>query len=300
MWNKKYTLVLIPNARGILKQFSIPVTAVYISVAVLFLFVIASFYFSAHFFTNKVTERELEKIRSENIKLSGKFEQMRWTLAEVETRYDKLIEKEILLRTVFDLPEIDLQERELGIGGPVSPTLATKSGTEKVAYETEVNLDYLLRLSRFELEKYNEVESSLHLMKDRLDHTPSIWTSKGWLSRGFGMKYDPFTGYKRMHNGIDIANHRGTPIIAAAAGKVISVRSAGGMGKMIIVDHGYGFKTKYGHLSKYKVKVGQFVKRGEIIALMGSTGYSTGPHLHYEVIRNGKSLNPMNFILNEM
>jgi murein DD-endopeptidase MepM/ murein hydrolase activator NlpD len=173
------------------------------------------------------------------------------------------------------------------------------SPAEKVAYATEVEVDRLLRLSAFELEKYSEVETELGKVKERLAHTPSIWPTKGWLSRGFGMKYDPFTGYEQMHRGIDIANRRGTPVMATAAGRVKSVGTFGGLGKMVIVDHGYGFVTRYGHLSQINVKRGQRVDRGEVIALMGNTGYSTGPHLHYEVWRNGKILNPRDFILNE-
>ena len=111
------------------------------------------------------------------------------------------------------------------------------------------------------------------------------------------MKHDPFTGYKRLHRGLDISNNTGTPIIATADGVINKTATDNGLGKFIVIDHGYGFKTRYGHLSKISVKRGQKVKRGDVIGLMGSTGYSTGPHLHYEVIRNGKFLNPRKFIL---
>ena len=113
------------------------------------------------------------------------------------------------------------------------------------------------------------------------------------------MKNDPFTGYRQMHHGLDIANHRGTPIIATADGRVSSVGRNSGLGKIVAIDHGYGFRTRYAHLSEIKVKRGQRVKRGDVIGLMGSTGYSTGPHLHYEVIRNGKTVNPIKYILNQ-
>jgi murein DD-endopeptidase MepM/ murein hydrolase activator NlpD len=201
---------------------------------------------------------------------------------------------------MFDLPEIDDQQRQLGIGGPTPPALATMSPTLKAAYATETEVDRLLNISQFELEQYAEVEGELSKLKDRLAHTPSIWPTKGWQSRGYGMKGDPFTGYKRMHNGIDIANRTGTPVVASANGVIKKVGSAGGLGEIVVIDHGYGFVTRYAHLSKSKVKRGTKVKRGEVIGLMGSTGYSTGPHLHYEVLRNGKSLNPNRYILNRM
>jgi murein DD-endopeptidase MepM/ murein hydrolase activator NlpD len=114
------------------------------------------------------------------------------------------------------------------------------------------------------------------------------------------MRLDPFTGYKEMHRGIDIANHRGTPIIATADGRVASIGKNSGLGKTVVLNHGYGFRTRYAHLHEIKVKRGQTVKRGDVIALMGSTGWATGPHLHYEVIRNGKTLNPIKYILNDM
>ncbi len=300
MWKNKLTLMFIPGATGILKQLRIPVIAVYAGIAVVIALLFTSFFLSAQFFTDKVAEKELQQLREENQRLQERYEQMRWYLAEVENRYNELVKKEVYLRSIFDLPEIEPEERQLGVGGPPPPALEKLSEAEKTAVITEAEVDRLLKLSEFELEKYTEVETSLAKLKDRLDHTPSIWPTKGWLSRGYGMKLDPFTGYKQMHHGIDIANHRGTPIIATADGKVVKVTRTNGLGKLVVIDHGYGFRTRYGHLSEIKVKRGQRVKRGEVIALMGSTGYSTGPHLHYEVLRNGKSLNPMKYILNKM
>jgi hypothetical protein len=299
MWKNKLTLMLIPNSMGMLKQLKIPVALIYGSVLVVILLVFFSFFFSAEFFSDQVDQKELEGLRAENQQLIEKYEQMRWYLAEVESRYDDLVRKEVHLRSLFDLPEVEPQQRELGVGGPVPPAVASMSEAELAGFNTEVEVDRLLKLSEFELEKYSEVENSLVGLKERLSHTPSIWPTTGWLSRGYGMKYDPFTGYKQMHRGIDVANHRGSPIIAPADGRISSIGRNSEMGKTIVINHGYGFKTRFGHLSEIKVKRGQTVKRGEVIGLMGSTGYSTGPHLHYEVIRNGKFYNPMNYILNE-
>ena len=292
--------MLIPGATGILKQLRIPVTAIYLGIGVVVSLMFSSFFFSAQFFTDKVADKELQQLRAENLQLKDRYEQMRWYLAEVEDRYSQLVEKEIHLRSIFDLPEIEAQQRQLGVGGPVPSIVASMSETEATAVATEIEVDRLLKLSEFELEKYAEVEASLIGLKGRLDHTPSIWPVKGWISRGYGMKYDPFTGYKQMHRGLDIANHRGTPIIATADGRVASVGRNSGLGKTVVLNHGFGFRTRYAHLSEIKVKRGQAIKRGDVIGLMGSTGYSTGSHLHYEVIRNGKTLNPIKYILNDM
>ena len=174
------------------------------------------------------------------------------------------------------------------------------SYAHREAVETENDLDRLLRLSSFEIEKYNEVEEALVDLKDRLRHTPSIWPTRGWKTSNFGTREDPFTGYPHMHCGIDVSNRRGTPIVATADGKVVRVGKIGRMGLMVTIDHGFGFVSRYGHLHESLVKVGQRVKRGEQIALMGSSGRVTGCHLHYEVRRNGQALNPMTYILNEM
>ncbi len=298
MLKKKITLMFIPSTTGISRQINIPVYQIYLSLAAILILVVSTFYLSAEFFGNKVATNELEKLRSENAKLSDDFEQMRWNLAEVENRYATLVDNEIKIRHLFDLPEINKEERLLGIGGPITPNFESFSATEQQAFMTELEVDRLLKLSSFELEKYNDIENSLNGIKDRLNHTPSIRPAKGWLNSNFGMRNDPFTGYNRMHNGLDISNRKGTPIIAPSDGVVRMVTRSNDLGRLIVIDHGYGFRTRYGHLSKINVKKGQKVKRGDVIGLMGSSGYSTGSHLHYEVLRNNKFTNPKKFILN--
>jgi murein DD-endopeptidase MepM/ murein hydrolase activator NlpD len=296
----RLTFLFIPDSSGTPRELSVAKSTVYAVLGFALLLVIGSFYFSANFFSNKVSEEQLSRLQAENEQLSARYEQMRWNLLEVEDRYTELVSREVKVRALFNLPEIDAEERQLGIGGPEPVQIADMTATAKEAYITEMEVEHLLRLSKFELEKYEEVEDALLNVKTKLRHTPSIWPTTGWNSRGYGMKYDPFTGYKQMHRGIDIANKTNTPIIATADGKIKIISTATQLGKMITIDHGYGYRTRYGHLAKILVKRGQKVKRGELIGLMGSTGYSTGPHLHYEVIRSGKFLSPAKYILNEM
>ncbi len=300
MLKKKLTFVVVPDSNAVSRQLCLKVWHLWATLGLVTILLFASFFLAAEFFGSQVDRAELDRLKAENDQLSEKYEEIRWAMAETGARYDELVEKEIALRRAFGLPEINLEERQLGIGGPGGAPVAQLSETEKLAYETEAEVDRLLTLSSYELEKYSEVEVGLNDLKDRLNHTPSIWPTKGWLSRGYGMKNDPFTGYKRLHRGMDISNHTGTPIIATADGRIKTIMTDRGMGKMVVVDHGYGFITRYGHLSKILVKRGERVKRGDIIAQMGSTGYSTGPHLHYEVWRNGKVFNPQDYILNEM
>jgi murein DD-endopeptidase MepM/ murein hydrolase activator NlpD len=120
----------------------------------------------------------------------------------------------------------------------------------------------------------------------------------GWKTSSFGYRRSPFTGRRELHKGLDIAAPNGSPIIAPADGVVTYSARKGLMGNMISIKHGYGLLTRYGHLSKMLKKKGEKVERGEIIALVGSTGRSTGPHLHYEVRLNGVPVNPEKYILN--
>ena len=126
--------------------------------------------------------------------------------------------------------------------------------------------------------------------------TPSIWPAKGWLSSTMGHRSDPITGSDDFHAGLDIAGERGQPVFATAAGTVTHVGYQGGYGNLIVLDHGFGLQTRYGHLLNYVVKEGAKVNRGDIIGHVGNSGRSTGYHLHYEVLANGKLLNPLQLL----
>ena len=294
---RKLTLMLIPDGASSSRQYRLPFNSLYILGALLAVMVVTTGFLGAGYLTSRVSTGELTQLRVQNNELSKNYESMRWELAELNSKYEDLIEKEIAIRGMFDFPIIDPEQRRLGVGGPSHNVPAITSRAEELAYLTASDLDKLNRLARFEIAKFDEVLSNLDGKKDILDHTPSIRPTRGWLSRGFGMKRNPFTGESQPHRGMDLANHRGTPVIAPADGRVTMAGRNGGMGKMVIINHGNGFVTRFGHLDKIKVSKRDIVKRGDIIGLMGSTGYSTGPHLHYEVIKNGKSVNPLNYII---
>jgi len=133
----------------------------------------------------------------------------------------------------------------------------------------------------------------------RLASTPSIVPAVGWLASDYGYRDDPFTGVRTMHYGIDISTNVGNPIMATADGIVIKVQTDKYLGKNVTISHGNGFTTVYGHMSNFAVKAGQKVKRRDIIGYIGQTGKAAGPHVHYEVWRDGKRLNPYFYILEE-
>ncbi len=140
----------------------------------------------------------------------------------------------------------------------------------------------------------NYLENQINLLAS----TPAIRPSTGWKTSGFGYRISPFTGLREFHKGLDIANRQGTTIVATADGIVSFTGNKGLLGKAIVLDHGHGMMTRYGHAHKILVKTGDKVKRGDKIALVGSTGRTTGPHLHYEVLLNGIRVNPDKYILN--
>ncbi len=135
--------------------------------------------------------------------------------------------------------------------------------------------------------------------RDYLDSMPTLKPTNGWYTSGFGLRNSPFTGKPTMHEGLDLANHVGSPIVAPAAGIVTFSGTRPGYGNLVTLDHGYGIQTQFGHVSRMYVKVGEKVKRGQKIAAVGNTGRSTGPHAHYEVRVNGIPVDPYYYILED-
>jgi murein DD-endopeptidase MepM/ murein hydrolase activator NlpD len=141
-----------------------------------------------------------------------------------------------------------------------------------------------------------ELVDQLEDKHQRLASSPAIWPARGWLTSRFGPRISPFTGRRQFHAGLDIAGAPGTPVVAPARGRVEFVGSKGPLGNMVLIDHGFGIRTEYGHNEKILVKRGDVVERGQPIALLGNTGRSTGPHVHYVVEVNGKTVDPIDYI----
>jgi murein DD-endopeptidase MepM/ murein hydrolase activator NlpD len=152
--------------------------------------------------------------------------------------------------------------------------------------------------AKLEEVRQQELMHAIRENQDILASTPSIWPTEGWVSSRFGYRTSPFTGKREFHKGLDISAPKGTPIYAPAKGKINFVGRHSGYGLTIGVSHGSGINTKYAHLHSVAVKKGQTVTRGELIAYVGNSGRSTGPHLHYEVRLNGVPVNPSRYILN--
>jgi len=164
--------------------------------------------------------------------------------------------------------------------------MSTPEDTFGVLRDLLQGLENRLRYVRRDVEKREELASS----------TPSIWPAHGWLTGTFGGRSDPFSGEPAFHQGLDISTDKGQPVYATADGVVEAASYTGDYGNLIVIKHGFGLVTRYGHLSGFKVKPGQNVKGGDVIGLVGSTGRATGAHLHYEILANGKLINPLQIL----
>lgn len=171
------------------------------------------------------------------------------------------------------------------------------TGVQEQTERLQRGLEWLQHQAGSEERVLQELAMAAESRRARWAATPSIWPVKGWITSGFGQRISPFTGQPTMHEGLDIGAPPNAPVQSPAAGRVIALGFDSRMGNIIAIDHGYGIETQYGHLAKILVKNGQTVKRGDVIGLVGSTGLSTGPHLHYLVKVNGRPVNPQRYIL---
>jgi murein DD-endopeptidase MepM/ murein hydrolase activator NlpD len=189
-------------------------------------------------------------------------------------------------------------------GYDASPRMPSGSGEEIFDYEmydTDIlNTLPLLedKTARLE-EKFQDLLDYYQKNTDLLASTPAIWPAKGYISSYFRYRFDPFSGKREFHPGIDIVSDFGSKVRCTADGVVRFAKRKGSYGKVVCVKHKFGYETRYGHLSKIVVKENQNVKRGDVIGYLGSTGKSTGPHLHYEVLYNNKNVNPLHYMIDE-
>jgi len=258
---------------------------------------------SVHYFNvvGEVTENKI--LRDENVQLRNDLKRIHKHIGHISATLDRVERFDQKLRAITLLSDPD---RHLAIG-PVGTSDAedfeSPSAQAMLATETEDPMALRSKLDTLSAEaarqeaSLQELQAYFEDQKSLLASTPSMWPTRGWVTSDFGHRLDPFSAERILHKGLDIATNHGALVVAPSDGVVIFAGMESGYGKVLVLDHGYGVKTRYAHLSVIDAKVGDRVVRGAKIGSVGNTGRSTGPHLHYEVRVNGMPENPRKFIL---
>lgn len=298
---KRFTIIVIPHSES--SVFSFPISLSFlqiVSTLILALIILLLVFVNSY-----------EEMRSQVSELE--------TLRVINRRQNEEIafltnETILLKKNMESLAQLDQQLRQMMNmdAGPVAVSVASARGggqsvgLEEYAVEEDLSLADALqakdRLAQIRAEMEIREESlgdlvnAVAAQQQLLDATPSIWPAEATITSWFGYRRSPFGSALEFHGGLDMAAPYGTPVVATANGVVAYAGWRGAYGKFIEVEHGYGFQTNYGHLSRIVVRSGQQVTRGQVIGYVGSTGRSTGSHLHYEVIKNGRQVNPRYYL----
>ena len=273
---------------------------IYVSLTSLFF---TTLLFGGYFFITSVTNTrgDLASVKNENELLKSKLTDLTDRYEILQVNLNELGKQTENLRIAANLEPISDDEKLLGVGG----------GSFDNSIDFLITSDYLERAvnfidnitTKFEFEKlqYEEIANKMKTNEKLFECIPAMVPAKGdYIGSRFGMRMHPILKIRKMHAGIDIVVNTGAPVYAPGNGKVVFIGRNGGYGLEIEIDHGFGYRTRYAHLSKALVKRGQKINRGDLIAKTGNSGLSTGPHLHYEISHNGRKLNPSRFFFDDL
>lgn len=310
---KKISFVVLSNSGAPAKQMSASKASIYF-VSVFVIACLISFgYVVYDYFQLKQTMVHLQTravhLTNELGEIQSQRKQIQEFASEINSLKDHLVtlnnfEKKI--RIIANIEKTDDSNNIFGVGGSIPEDLDARlplmEKHNSLMRDMHEQIDELNRASIHQKGKFESLLKSLEDQQNLLASTPAIRPisrgEKSWVTSSFGYRVSPFTGQREFHQGFDISTRKGTPILATADGVVTFIGKKGFLGNTIIIDHGHGMVTRYGHCSKFLKKRGEKVKRWEPIALVGNTGRSTGPHVHYEVRLNGIPVNPYKYILN--
>ena len=253
---------------------------------------------------------ELAQLRAENHHLASGLAAAEERTQRLGVAMDKLSAQDQRYRVLAGLPLLDPDVQAVGVGGPGSPDAAEaalyrlRPELATASQSVRLDLDALLRradlLSVSLAEATDSVESDQRLFLARPSINP-VASPEAWFSSGFSYsRLHPLLGYRRPHHGIDVSALPGSPVVATARGRVIFAGRDAGYGRMVEVDHGFGYRTRYAHLARISTRTGKIVQRGDIIGEVGRSGLATGPNLHYEVWVNGRAVNPWEYLLDRI
>ena len=253
-------------------------------------------------FNNVVLNQTINKQNSEIKNQRSQIQSFADKIEILKKRVGDLSKFEEKVRLIADIKQTSGSSGLIGIGsipqGELDLDIPLEEKHNPLIREMHEQVGQINHAVKIQVLDFTSLIKELEQKRNLLASTPSIRPVHGWITSKFGYRKSPFTGRKEFHAGLDIANKSGTKLIATANGRVSYAARKMYIGNLIIIDHGFGRVTKYGHLKKMFVKRGQEVKRGDVIGLIGNTGRSTGPHVHYEVRINGTPVNPLKYILN--
>jgi murein DD-endopeptidase MepM/ murein hydrolase activator NlpD len=306
---KKISLIILSNSGTTVKQLAIPVvllTALALVTALGAAFVGIAFHDYQSLRNSLGTSNHIaQTIEEQREEIGQQRLQLQAFAHEINALKEKLVgldQFEEKIRVIANLAPGQTDGNLFGVGGAapedLEPQLELTQRHEGLMREMHQQVDELASASQRQENSFGNLLDKLEGQRNLLASTPAIRPTGGWMTSRFGHRVSPFTGRKELHKGVDIANRKGTAILATANGIVSFAGKKGPMGNVVVIDHGHGMITRYAHLSEALKKQGDTVKRGDIIAQMGNSGRSTGPHLHYEVHLNGVPVNPVTYILN--
>lgn len=247
----------------------------------------------------KLLKKENSQLKAQYELLDKRMSQAEGVLADIQRRDDDIY------RTIFEAEPIAKEIRTAGFGGVNRYKKLEGLRNSELIIESSHKLDQITKQLYIQSKSYDEVYNMAISKEKMIASIPAIQPVANKdlkrMASGYGMRMHPIYKRRKMHTGMDFSAERGTEIYATGEGKIVHVeRSRRGYGNHVIIDHGYGYKTLYAHMSNYTVRKGERIKRGQIIGYVGNTGTSVAPHLHYEVIKNGKKVNPINYYFNDL
>lgn len=293
---KIWTIIISIGNRNI--TFDINERYYLIFIVILSLFSSLFLYFNIEGYKRRANILKVERLKKEKENLIRYFNDLNEKLICKQIETESIFAKTILISYISEnyLPENF--NRNMGIGGFFEKIDINDIKVSKDLENAILEKERIKNIINFQ---FNNIERSKKKFNEKeaiSKATPSIWPTYGYLTAGFGNRVHPVYKNIEFHKGIDIANHNGTSVFASAYGKVTFAGWKNGYGNTVIIEHGYGYKTKYAHLKDIYVKTGTYVKRGQLIGTIGSTGLTTGPHLHYEVLVSDKPVNPWGYLDN--
>jgi len=282
---RRYSVIVVPEGSSKVRRLRIRSSAIKTVVCGICVCAGLLAFLTYSYFNDVADQQELQRLRLATSQQHQTLQHLVADLAEVRLQMNSLAETEARVRQLANLDTVP-KEIPVAIGGLAEPQ------SDAVVDDIQRQINQLQVEIELRRQSQEDVRNLLNDQVSLSRATPKGWPTKGWLTSYFGMRKSPFTGKRVMHEGLDIAANVGTPVVATADGVVARVKYSPGYGKMVIIDHGYGYRTVFGHNSKILVKAGQHVKRGDVVAKVGNTGRSTGPHLHYELRLNGVPIDP--------